>query len=143
MKLEIISAISLSMVGILGGLILNFPEFLMGSPATAKNVIVTCTYLVFWLVILGINLKSKKRVIAKYFLIFWIVMIILSLLMIYVNSTDSSGGILALFVILLWGQWYGIRFFVESFVGIDIIVLVISLIMCTLSAIAFKCSKQK
>lgn len=143
MKIEIISTIILSMVGILGGLILNFPEFLMGSPATAKNVIVTCTYFVICIIILGINLKSKKRVIAKYFLIFWIVMIILSLWMIYVNSTDSNGEILALFVILLWGQWYGISFFVESFVGIDIIVLGISLIMCTLSIIAFKCSKQK
>jgi len=57
--------IILFIVTIISGSILNFNEFLMGSPATIKNLSVTIAYLTICLLILGVGIKYKNTVIMK------------------------------------------------------------------------------
>ncbi|MDF2883945.1 MAG: hypothetical protein K0R54_4510 [Clostridiaceae bacterium] len=47
MKYKAPISISLSMIAIISGIYLNFPQFLMGSPANIKNLNVTIAYTIF------------------------------------------------------------------------------------------------
>lgn len=88
---------------------MNFQEFLMGSPATIKNMIVTFVYIVIWILVLIIGIKNKNRGIMKYCSVFWIIMMFLSILTGYVNITGAQVDWALPFAILLFGQWYGIN----------------------------------
>lgn len=129
MKHKAIISIILPLAIIIVGLVLNFPEFLMGSPATIKNVIVTFVYLATWILILTINAKSKTRGIMKYYSVFWIITLFFAILVGYVNVTEATINWAIPFVILFLTQWYGINFFVESYLTISIIIVSISLLM--------------
>ncbi|MFN7253185.1 MAG: hypothetical protein ACK4M9_20795 [Anaerobacillus sp.] len=125
--------IILSVLIVIGGMVLNFNEFLMGSPATIKNVIVTCAYILFWILILIIGIKNKDSGVMKYCSIFWMLTLLTALITGYVNVTDANIDFVIIFVILLLGQWYGIKFIVGSFLTASIIIAVISLIMFIIS----------
>jgi len=71
MKYKTTFAIALSALAIIGGVVLNFQEFSMGSPATVKNLIVTSRYSAIWILVLIIGGKSKIRGIVKYCSVFW------------------------------------------------------------------------
>ncbi|MHC1685257.1 MAG: hypothetical protein AB6733_20350 [Clostridiaceae bacterium] len=129
MKDKAIISVILSLVAIIGGLVINFPQFLMGNSANVKNLIATLVYLIIWVLALIIGARSKCRGIMKCFFVFWISTLIFSVMTIYVNITEVYVGWAIPFVILLLSQWYGIGFFINGFVTIAIIIAVISLVM--------------
>lgn len=133
--------IFLSVVNIIGGMTLNFQEFLMGSPATVKNLIVTLVYLALWILILTTGIKSNSRGIIQYCTIFWGIMLFLSIVTVYVNATGASADWALPLAVLLLGQWYGINFFMESFLTSSIIIAVISLAILIISIKSLKTTK--
>ncbi len=128
----------LSIVIVIGGMVLNFQEFLMGSRATVKNLIVTFAYIAIWMFILIISIKNKNHGLIKYCSVFWLITLFFSILIVYVNITDAYAGWALPFVIFFLGQWYGIYFFVGSFLTLSIIMTFISLIMFTTSIMSLK-----
>lgn len=136
-----IIAIILSIMAIIGGMVLNFPEFLMGNPATIKNLIVTFIYIAIWIIVLGIGIKIKNRGLIKYSSIFWLITLFLALLTWYGNVTYANVSWAMPFVILFLGQWYGIDFFVGSHLTTSIVIAFMSLIMFTSTAISLKRTK--
>lgn len=138
MKNRTTATIIISIVGVIGGMALNFQEFLMGSPATVKNLIVTFAYIAIWILVLRIGIKNKNRGIMKYCSVFWIITLFLSILTGYINATGASADWALPFIVLLLGQWYGIRFFVGSFLNTSIIMAFISLVIFTTAIISLK-----
>lgn len=142
MKNNTPAIIVLSIFAAIGGMVLNFQEFLMGNPATIKNLIVTLVYVAIWVLVLTISIKNKNRGIMKYCFVFWIITLFLSILMGYVNGTGAQVDWVLPFAILLLGQWYGINFFVGSFLTTSIIMAVISLVMVIIAGKSIKRTKQ-
>lgn len=138
MKNKAIATILLSIGAVIGGMILNFQEFLMGSPANIKNLIVTFLYIAIWILVLVISIKIKSLIVLKYCSVFWIITLLLAILTIYVNTTGTSSDWALPFVILLLGQWYGVNFFVGSFLTTSIIIAAISLVISTTAVISLK-----
>ena len=138
MKNKAKATIVISIVAVITGMALNFQEFLMGSPATIKNLIVTFAYIAICILVLRIGIKNKNRGIMKYCSAFWIITLFLSILTMYINATGASADWALPFIVLLLGQWYGIRFFVGSFLNTSIIVAFISLVMFTTAIISLK-----
>ena len=141
MKNKAKATIILSIATVIGGMALNFQEFLMGSPANVKNLIVTFAYIAIWILVLRIGTKSKNRGIMKYCSVFWIITLFLAILTAYINATGASADWALPFVILLLGQWYGITFFVGSFFTASIITVFISLVIFTIAVISLKRTK--
>jgi hypothetical protein len=127
MKNNAIIVVFLSIVAVIGGLVLNFHEFLMGSTANAKNLIVTFIYIVIWILVLVFGSKSKSRIIMMYCFTFWLATFLISMLTIYINATEATFNWAIPFVIFLLGQWYGVNFFVDDFLTASIIIASISL----------------
>lgn len=140
--IKVIVLIVLSIIAVIGGMVLNFPEFLMGHSATTKNLIVTFTYVAIWSVVLGVSIRIKSRGLIKYSSLFWLITLLLSVLTAYVNISDISADWAIPFVILFIGQWYGIKFFVGSFLTVSIIIVLISFIMVTTAVISLKQIKR-
>lgn len=141
MKNKIPAAIILSIVAVVGGMALNFHEFLMGSPATIKNLLVTFTYIAIWIFILIMGIRSKNHGIMRYCSVFWMITLLLSILTWYANATEALVDWAIPYAILLLGQWYGIDFFVDSFLITAVIIASISLVMFTVTVISFKRTK--
>ncbi|MBE0451643.1 MAG: hypothetical protein IBX70_12465 [Clostridia bacterium] len=141
MKNKATTGIVLSILTVIIGMILNFQEFLMGSPATLKNLIVTFAYIIMWMLIITRSTKFKNRGVMRYYSIFWILTLFLSILTGYVNSIGAQVDWAIPFAILLLGQWYGINFFVGSFFTASIIMAFISLVMLTITVISLKQTK--
>ncbi|MBC2581073.1 hypothetical protein HGI79_12400 [Clostridium sp. DJ247] len=133
-----ITLIVLSIITVLGCMFLNFREFFLGSPATVKNLIVTFAYIVGWILVLTISIKSRNRKVIKYCSIFWIITLFLAILTGYINVTGASANWAIPFVILLLGQWYGINFFAGNFLAFSAIIVSISLLMSATAAISIK-----
>ena len=127
MKYKALISISLSMIAIISGIYLNFPQFLMGSPANIKNLIVTLAYVIIWITALIIGIRSKNHMVMRYFYIFWIVTLIFSIVTVFINMAEIYTAWALPFVILLLTQWYGILFFINNFETSAIIIAVISL----------------
>ncbi|ERK30696.1 hypothetical protein [Clostridium intestinale] len=138
MKNSTILLVILSIVAVIGGMVLNFQEFLMGSPANFKNLIVTFLYLLIWIFILFISIRFKNRSVLRYCLVFGVVMLVLSLLTIYINVSGATANWALIFVILLLGQWYGINFFTGSFLISSIILVFISLLISIITFMSLK-----
>lgn len=141
MKNKAKGAIFLSFIAVIGGMILNFPEFLMGSTANIKNLIVTFTYIVIWIIVLGIGIKIKNRGLIKYSSVFWFITLLFALLLWYVNVTHADVSWAIPFVILFSSQWYGIHFFVGDFLTTSIVITFISIVMLISTAILLKRTK--
>lgn len=138
MKNKATTAIILSILTVIIGIVLNFQEFLMGSPATVKNLIVTFAYIIMWILIITRSTKIKNCGVMKCYSIYWILTLFLSILTGYVNITGAQVDWAIPFVILFLGQWYGINFFVGSFLTASIITAVISLVMLITTVISLK-----
>lgn len=135
--------IVLSIATIIGGMVLNFPEFLMGRSATVKNLIVTFAYIAIWILILRIGTKHKNREIIGYCSVFWSITLFTAIVGAYINATGSSADWSIPFAILFLGQWHGIEFFVRSSLVMSIIVALISLVMFTIAIKSFKHIKRE
>lgn len=142
MKNKAILTLILSYVAVIGGLIMNFQEFLMGHPATIKNLIVTLVYLTLWILILTIGIKIKNREVMKYCSVFWIITLFFAIITTYVNVTGATVNWALPFVALLLGQFYGITFFVKSLLTSSILITFISLVMVITTVISLKYTKQ-
>lgn len=129
------------MIAIISGIYLNFPQFLMGSPANIKNLIVTLAYVIIWITALIIGIRSKNYMIMRCFYIFWIVTLIFSIVTVFINMTEIYAAWAVPFVILLLTQWYGFQFFINNFETSAIIIAVISLV--AIAAIKLMLKKQK
>ena len=114
---------------IIVGLVLNFQESLMGSPATVKNLIVTFVYIAIWIFILIITIKSKNRRVIKYYAAFWLLTLLFAILTVFVNVTDVNVEWAIPFIALLLTQWYGIELLVDNFLNTLIIISSLSLII--------------
>lgn len=141
MKNNTPTMIILSIFAVIGGIALNFQEFLMGNSATIKNAIVTFAYVEIWILVLIISIKNKNRGIMKYCFIFWIITLSISILMGYVNLTGAQVDWALPIAISLLGQWYGINFFVVNFLTASVIMAVISLAMVIVAGISIKRTK--
>jgi len=78
MKNRITATIVLSIVAIIVGMALNFNDFLMGNPASMKNLLVTFAYITIWVLVLIIGIRNKNRGIMKYCSVFWIITLFIS-----------------------------------------------------------------
>jgi uncharacterized membrane protein len=114
MKNKRTATIVLSAIAVIGGMVLNFNEFLMGNPASMKNLLVTLAYIAIWVFVLIIGIRNKNREIMRYCSAFWIITLLTSILAWYANATDAIVDWAIPFVILLLSQLYGIDFFVQS-----------------------------
>jgi hypothetical protein len=122
-------------VATIASMILNFPEFLMGSPATVKNIIVTLIYLISWIVFLIILLRSKTHGLIKYNLLFWLITFSLALLTYYANATEATLNWAIPFVIIFLGPWYGIRILTGNFLILSVFIMLISSVMAAINAV--------
>lgn len=127
MKHKALISISLSMIAIISGIYLNFPQFLMSSPANIKNLIVTIAYIIIWITALFIGTRSKNYIVMRSFFIFWIVTLVFSIVTVFINVAEIYAAWAVPFVILLLTQWYGIQFFINNFETSAIIIAAISL----------------
>jgi hypothetical protein len=129
--------ICLSIIAIIGGIILNIRQFVHDyCQVTNKNAIVTFVYISIWLLILIIAIKNKYMGIIKYSMTYWMVSLILAVLAIYSIVTGANSGWLILPALLFLSQWSGIKFYIESYIHIYIIIIFISLSILTTSIIA-------
>lgn len=138
MKNNRILLIILSIATIIICMILNFHEFLTGSEATTKNMIVTFSYIAIWIIILVIGIATKNRATLFYCSMFWCITLFVSIVTVYVNATGNLADWVIPLAILFLGQWYGIGFFVSSFLSSSIIIALISLVMFTITVILLK-----
>ncbi|MGF7047838.1 hypothetical protein J2T13_002344 [Paenibacillus sp. DS2015] len=138
MKNNAITVVSLSIVAVIGGIVLNFQEFLMGNTATTKNVIVTLAYIAIWILVLVLASKNKSRIIMMYCLGFWIATLLFAMLTIYINVTEATVNWAIPFVIVLLGQWYGVMFLVGDFLIGSIIIAFISFGISTAVALLLR-----
>ncbi|RTQ87436.1 hypothetical protein [Lysinibacillus telephonicus] len=123
---------------IIVGLVLNFQESLMGSPATVKNLIVTFVYFTIWIFILIITLKSKNRRVMKYYSTFWLLTLLFTILTGFVNVTGVNVDWATPFVALLLTQFYGIELLVDNFIITSIIISSLSLMMFIAAVFSLK-----
>lgn len=142
MENKAITAIILSIVAVIGGLVLNFQEFLMGSAANIKNFTVTFLYIGIWIFAIFLGWKSKSYKLMSYYLAFWIATFITSILTIYINTTDATVSWAIPVVILFIGQWYGTMLFVDNFVIGSIAIAVFSIGFSTAIVILLKRKKK-
>lgn len=141
MKVQKLIAFILPVILLIVGIGLNFNEFLMGSAASIKNLIVTLGYLVTWVFVLLISVKHKHNVAMKCYFAFWLITLIFAILILYINIADITAGWAIPFVILVLTPWYGIDFFVSSFVAASIIISVVSIIMISVTVLSLRKSK--
>jgi hypothetical protein len=122
-------AVILTIVAIIGALLLNFEESLWNDPANIKNLIVTIFYMSVWGFFLFSAAKNKNLMI--YFSILWILTLTISVLMafgqaIQFNLGESAWGWIFAPFVVLYIPFYGIRYFVDDFIYISIIIAAIS-----------------
>lgn len=131
----------LSIAAVIAAAALNFPEFLMGSPASVRNIIVTVAYIAIGILVLVISTIKKRRRIMAVCVAFWLLTLLFALLTAYVNITDVIVDWAIPFVIVLLGPWYGVSFFISDFVAVSIIIALISFGMLTTAILFLKRTK--
>jgi hypothetical protein len=132
----------LSIVTVIVAMAFNFPQFLMGSPATVKNIIVTLVYITIGILVLIISARNKNRQIIKASLVFWLLTFIFALFTAYINLTDAIAYWAIPFVIVLLGPWYGISFFTSSFLMVSIIIVLLSLGLSIAAVLSLRRTKH-
>ncbi|WP_339217106.1 hypothetical protein [Ornithinibacillus sp. FSL M8-0202] len=118
------------------GIVLNFPEFLMGSPASIKNLIVTIVFFTVWILILGICFKAMNRKIMLCYSAFWIFTLIIATLTFYIRISEITLPEVIPLITLFLTQWYGTNYFVDSQLTTSIWVSFISLTMFIVTIIS-------
>lgn len=131
----------LSIATVIAAVVLNFPEFLMGSPASVKNLIVTLAYTAIGILVLGISTTNKRRRLMAVCAAFWLLTLLFALLTAYVNVIDVIVDWAIPFVIVLLGPWYGIMFFISDFLSASVIIALISFGMLATAIWLLKCTK--
>jgi hypothetical protein len=135
--------IILSLLIVIGGIVLNFQEFLMGSPATINNLVVTVVYIIVWVLIILISIKYKSVRVMKVYAGFWLLTLFFSILTVYVNVVETGDvSIVIPFVILLITPWYGISYNIENFAISSMIIAVISLVIVIITVLSIIKNKR-
>ena len=113
------------------GLTVNFYEFLSGSPATIKNLIVTFVYMSIWVTCLVIALNAESLALMRFYSIIWLLTLGIAGLTAYINYTDTTVnfGWAIPFAVLFLAQWIGLNFLIDSYLVLSLIISIISLIM--------------
>lgn len=124
------------------GIILNFPEFLMGSPATVKNLFVSAIYLGAWIFVIKKSSNNRKQGISMVYLLFWFVTLFFSFVTVYVNVSEAIADWAIPFVILFLTQWYGLTIFIDSHHTFAISIALISLVMVIANIVLLIKSKK-
>jgi hypothetical protein len=131
--------ICLSISAIIGGIILNFREFVNDYwHVNSKNAIVTFAYISIWLLIIIAAIKNEYTIIIKSSIIFWVITLVLSLLAIYINVAGVNAGGVILLAILFLSQWTGLNYFIESYLYIFIIIALFSLSILTINIVSLQ-----
>jgi hypothetical protein len=131
MNYKLILCIVLPISIMVFGINLNFYEFLIGSPATFKNFIVTFVYLVFWIMCLLIASKTENRAVIRFYTIIWILTLGVAGLTASIHFTDTTVSFAWAipFAALLLTPWVGLNYLVDSYIVSSIIIMIISLTM--------------
>ncbi|WP_033542750.1 hypothetical protein [Planococcus sp. CAU13] len=119
-------------------LVLNFPDSLMGNPATFKNAVVTILYIAIWIFVLSLASRYRSRLLLKYYSVFWLMTLFFAVLTVLVNLEIFNAIWATLFVALLITQWYGIELFVNDFLITAIIISSISLLFLFASLLSLR-----
>ncbi|MGE5628822.1 MAG: hypothetical protein ACM3X7_12085 [Solirubrobacterales bacterium] len=134
--------IILSILLVIGCMILNFKEFLMGSPATINNLFVTFTYIIIWILISIISIRMKNPILLKYCTFFWFITLLLGILIAFTNATGIPVSWALLLAVLLLGQWNGLGYFHISHLTMSVIISTISLGMFLAAFLSIKKVKK-
>ena len=129
MKNKVAIAINLPLIAVVVGIFMNFPNFLMGSPATTLNLIVTFAYILIWIFAISVAWQLKDRVIMGSFAVFWLTTLFFAILTFFVNLIEFDANWALLFIGLLLPQWYGIELFTDDFLISAVIISAISLML--------------
>ena len=132
------SGVILAVLAAAGGVMLNFKEFLMGSPANLKNVLVTLAFVFVWLFVFKTAARSKTRGIVLFSAVYWCMTLIFSVLTAAVNLTHAQIDWAIPFVIILIGPWYGLYFFAKDFFTTALLIALVSLGMLIVTAVIAK-----
>jgi hypothetical protein len=127
MKIKIAIVIFISILAVLGGGILNFREFINNYwPVGIKNVIVTATYIVTWIIVLSITIRYKYFRIAKVYSMFWLITLIYAILLILCNTTRFNLGLVMLPAIPFLCPWYWLKYYIKDNMNIGILIAICS-----------------
>jgi hypothetical protein len=121
------SAVILAVLAVAGGGVLNFKEFLMGSPANQKNILVTLAFVAVWLFVLKTAARVNTHGIVLFSAVYWSMTLIFSILTAMVNLTHTQVDWAIPFVILLIGPWYGLHYFTRDFFATALLIAFASL----------------
>jgi hypothetical protein len=131
--------ICLSIIVIIGGIILNFREFVNDYwHVNIKNTIVTFIYISIWLLTIIAAIKKEYTIIIKSSIVFWVITLVLALLAIYFNVAGVNAGWVILLAILFLSQWTGLNYFIESYFNIYTIIASFSLSILTISIVSLR-----
>jgi len=114
----------LVVTGVLLAAAINFPEYLMGSPATLKNLLITLGYLGMWIVIPTREFSPGGRF---SFMLFWGGTLLIALVTAWVSVTGGSAVWAILPALPLLGPWYGLMFFASDYSVMAALVALFSL----------------
>jgi len=117
---------------------INFPEYLMGSAATVKNLLVSAAYPALWIFIPGRILERLGPRARFFFILFWGGTLLIALVTAYVNVTGGSAVWAILPALPLLGPWYGVMFFATDFLVMAALVALFSLGMVVRGLVLFR-----
>jgi hypothetical protein len=124
-----IISIILSLLAIIGCFAANFPEYMMGTPATLKNVVVTALYIVLWIYAFYFAKYNNRRKTWWFYFIFWGLTLASAIMYLYVTLTDRLADGYMFAGIAFIGQFYGLGFFLGTSIVFYSAIIAISVIM--------------
>jgi len=119
-------------------MLMNITKTQIAMCANAKNLFVTFAYIAIWVFVIFISIKHKSLRVIKYCLSFWILTFFFSLLTTYINVTEGLANWAIPFVIILLAPLYGIRFLVNDFLILSIVIAVISFVISIATILLFR-----
>jgi hypothetical protein len=124
-----IISIIFSLVAITGCFAVNYPEYMMGTPATIKNAIVTALYIVLWIYAFYYAKYNNRRKTWWFYFIFWGLTLACAIMYLYAILTDGLADWYMFMGIALIGQFYGLGFFLGTSIVFYSAIIAIALIM--------------
>lgn len=138
LKLIIAAVALLSAAITVSSIILNFNEFLVGSPATMKSIIVAFVYIAIWVIVIVTGGKVQSVKLIKYSIVFWLLTLLTAAAIMYANAADAIVDWAIPFAILFISPLYGLDIFADNFLITSIIIAVLSLVMISIAVSALR-----
>lgn len=133
--------ISITTILVFSSVFINFPEHLMGDTATIKNLVVTLAYSFGWVGIILVSITNNNDRFLLFSRYFWLLTLISALISIYVNVTSIEAMWALLPVVIFLTPWYGLRYFISSFIGLSSITALFSLFVIVTLIIRVRSNK--